>query len=162
MKWLKSIRFSQTGITFPYNGDSITWIYPWGNRGEGVFFSNTYLFGFHYFQGYWDRLNSLEELNTYAPKVQGFSNEEILIGYLKAKYILGTIVVLWDIDYQAKPSSFWAAMPNQSREHFLKDVVVLNCKGLKDASRLAKSSRTFSRVVVIYNGRVITDFDSSL
>lgn len=69
-------------------------------------------------------------------KLTGFDYLDILHVWVKTEYSGAHIILLTDINVEAKNLEFWAKIPRGQALEFLKDVVVLFCKDRTELERL--------------------------
>lgn len=69
-------------------------------------------------------------------KLLGFDQEEILSQWVYLKFPFDHIVILTDINVEAKNIQFWAKVPSFERQQFLKDVVVARYKDKSEVEKL--------------------------
>jgi hypothetical protein len=152
------MRFTKDGITFNYNDDEITWFWWW--RREvldvyGAYYSLIYDLYFYTFREYWIHVGAIGEKPTPSQKVTSFGWEEVLRSWARQTLRTGFYVVLYDINIESKPASFWRSVPDRDKIQFTKDLVALRCKSHIQAIELCDSIRTdFAIAIVVADGRV--------
>jgi hypothetical protein len=74
-----------------------------------------------------------------SPKLFGFDYPEILSQWIAFKYPREHIIVLLNINVQAKNIQFWAKVPQTDMKYFLQDTVILRCKDKSEVIRLVEN-----------------------
>jgi hypothetical protein len=69
-------------------------------------------------------------------KLTGFDYTDILSQWVSMKYPLDHVIILMNINVEAKNIQFWAKVPQVEIGNFLKDIVVLRCKDLSQLAQL--------------------------
>jgi len=69
-------------------------------------------------------------------KLVGFDYSTILVEWAKQKYPNQSLVILTNINVQAKSLEFWAKIPANSIGFFQKDVAILRCKDQTEMNTL--------------------------
>jgi hypothetical protein len=91
-----------------------------------------------------------------TPKLTGFDNLDILSVWVNAKYSGCNIVLLTDINVEAKDLEFWARIPKGQAMEFLKDIVILRCKDKTEIKKLIPSiGSKFALAYGFSNGKLI-------
>jgi hypothetical protein len=75
-------------------------------------------------------------------KLAGFDYLDILHVWVKSEYAGAHVIVLTEINAEAKDVEFWARIPKGQALEFLKDVVVLYCKDMSEIEKLVPSIGT--------------------
>jgi predicted transcriptional regulator len=83
--------------------------------------------------------NIYSEETTTFKKLTGFDYTDILSQWVSTKYLYDHIIVLMNINVEAKNIQFWAKIPQTEIEHFLKDIVILRCKDQTQLIRLIEN-----------------------
>lgn len=155
------MKLSKAGITFEYHGDQITWNWPW-NRGVARYWKyHSALFSqdFNNFREYWKRIgedSTMLAVRNQGGKVFGFSIEELIKCWSKHNWQNQYIVVLTDVDQNAKGADFWSKLPQARRLTFVEEVVVLKCEDRsKVISLLECIEPSFASATGLVNGCVI-------
>lgn len=127
MKFSSPIRFSKKGIDLRYRNyiAFIAWAWFVPMNGVKAVFQNA------------DTPVSQPYRNS--AKLQGFEIEELLAQWIGLKHPKEHIIVLTDINVQAKNIQFWARVPKTDMQFFLKDIVVLHCKDKTEVLRLLEN-----------------------
>ena len=121
------IRINKKGITFDYNNDHLTWLW-WWNRFPGIKYESLiYEAGFLSLKQYWMYAGSVDRPLPVS-KLKGYSVEEMINAWIKLYCRIGLYVVLYDINPEAKPATFWRTIPDKDKKQLLNDVVILSCK----------------------------------
>lgn len=76
------------------------------------------------------------------PKLEGFDYLDILHVWVKSEYSGSHVVILTDVNTEAKDVEFWARIPKGQALEFLKDVIILNCKDKTELEKLVPSIGT--------------------
>jgi hypothetical protein len=123
MKFSSPITFSKKGIEFRYKQYLmfIAWMWFVPFTGREVMFSNTETAGEPY---------------RNSAKLNGFDFEEVISQWVYLKYPREHLIILVNINVEAKNIQFWAKVPKTDSKHFLKDLVVLYCKDKTEVLRL--------------------------
>lgn len=134
------------------------WYWPW-NRTKGAYYSHKLD---EFFNSKKEMLCALSsELSI--PRVEGFTFEGIISEWAKHNLRHGFFVILYDINPETKPSTFWRSLPYREAVHFSKDIVVLKTKDYTEAKRLCYSiPKNFAKAIVIKKGDWVTDNDIDL
>lgn len=149
------MRISKKGITFNYNNDEITWIWWWARATRCVFFSLIYDRHFPSLKYYWMHVG-LAEKPMPLTKIRGFSLEAILRAWIKVNLRIGYYVVLYNINVQSKPTSFWRSIPDKDKTQLLSDIVLLKCKDSDEVVSLCDSISTdFASALGVQDGVAI-------
>ncbi len=84
---------------------------------------------------------SKEKLIPYknSSKLDGANYEDIISQWIFFKYPKNHIIVLTNINVDAKNIQFWAKVPKTDTLHFMKDVVILHCKDRTEVLRLIEN-----------------------
>src|SRR5438445_100940 len=77
-----------------------------------------------------------ERDNVPFKKLVSFDYTEILSQWIYFKFPYDHVIVLSNINVQAKNIQFWAKIPQKEVPHFLKDIVILRCKDVSELVRL--------------------------
>lgn len=155
---------SWSGLWFKYQGDELIYLWPWIREvqsGNGGYFKYRSL----HLEGYYSSLaeylisvgkheannsNKLNNIKSY------YWDTEILPSWIKDKLRFGLHVVLYNINAQGKPSSFWEAIPSDKRLHFVKDVVVLHCKTMRELQKICDTVEgSFATAIGVKDGTII-------
>jgi hypothetical protein len=75
-------------------------------------------------------------------KVNSFTIEEVFALLVPLYFSKLNIVVLTNINIEAKNLAFWAKVPLMEMPHFMKDVIILRCKDKTEAIRLVENITT--------------------
>ena len=66
--------------------------------------------------------------------------------------------MLYDLDPSQKPSLLWSKLPAELKTELTKDIVVVNCKGLRLVQEICDStSRSFAVALGVKDGRIVRD-----
>lgn len=145
------MRISKKGITFNYNNDEITWFW-WWVRDYTAFFSLIYNFHFDSFKEYWQKVGSTDRPLPIS-KLKGYTVETMIEAWVRQYCRVGTYLVLYDINVEAKPASFWRTIPDKDKTQLLSDIVVLECKDVVQASRLITAiPDDFAKAMLVRDG----------
>jgi hypothetical protein len=149
------LKFSVTGVKFSYAGDTI--FFRWSTKKGQRWWSENYLHGFDSLREYWKYVGSAEKDIIYpGSRFQGYSYLELLTQWVGYTYGSLNIVVLKDLNPQAKGLSFWARIPREKATELLNDVVVLHCSDKAEVNRLVDSiGEEFADAYGFSNGRLI-------
>jgi hypothetical protein len=74
-----------------------------------------------------------------SDKLTGFDVGELIPEWVKFKYPSEHLIVLTEVNVQAKNIQFWAKVPKTESQFFLKDLVVLFCKDKSEVIRLVEN-----------------------
>lgn len=155
------IRFSKEGITFDYNNDEITWLWWWIRRHGGKLVSLVYAAAFSSFKEYWIHVGSVEKPMPVA-KIRGFEIKDLISTWVWRKFRNGHFVILWDLNLDAKPATFWRSIPDRDKKILSSEVVVLACKGYDEMRMLCDSiDENFALALGTCDGHVVYSNDSS-
>lgn len=147
------IRLHKEGITFSYNNDEITWFWWWTRF--RTYYSLIYDFHFNTIKDYWIHVGSVEK-PVPMTKIRGFSLLDPLKAWIKYHFRVGYYVILFDINVEAKPASFWRSIPDRDKKLFNSELVVLTCKDAKEMTTLCDSvDKNFAAAMGIVNGEVV-------
>lgn len=92
-----------------------------------------------------------------SSKLQGASYLEMISEWVSFKYPKNHIIVLTDINVQAKNVQFWAKVPKTDMIHFVKDMVILYCQDKSEVIRLVENiPSTFAEAHGYSAGELIT------
>lgn len=148
------MRISKKGITFNYNNDEITWVWWWA-RIAYPFYSMIYDLKFFSFKEYWQHIGRMDKPLGLA-KIKGYSLQSLVYSWAKLNCRVGHYVLLFDINVEAKPASFWRSIPDRDKKELLEDLVVLKCKDEAEIESLCNSiSRDFATAIGIQDGYVV-------
>ena len=149
------MKISKQGITFEYNNDEITWSWWWTRTSNWPFFSLIYNYHFKSFKQYWVHVGSVKEKPMGLVKLRGVSMETLIRAWVKFACRDGFYVVLYDINVDAKPASFWRSIPDKDKKQLLEDAVVLRCKDAEEAKQLCDSIEdNFAQALAVSDGYV--------
>lgn len=149
------MRISKKGITFNYNNDEITWIWWWARQYSLAFYSLIYAFSFKSFKEYWQHVGRHDKPLGVA-KIKGYSLQALVYAWARLHCRSGHYVLLFDINVEAKPATFWRSIPDRDKKELLQDLVVLNCKDENEIQSLCDSiSRDFATAIGIRDGHVV-------
>jgi hypothetical protein len=84
-------------------------------------------------------IGRVEAMPKTESKLSGFTYHEILAQWVYSKYYNENLIVLTDINVEAKDIQFWAKVPQTEMGHFLKDVVIVHCKDKGEVQRLVEN-----------------------
>lgn len=153
------MKVTAEGIDFNYNNDVVTWLWPWNRSYKRKFQSLIYDTEFKSLKDYWIHVGQQDRPDSYKRvkgKVSGFPLKEAIEDWIKFNLRTGCHVVLWDINLDAKPASFWRTIPEHLRIQFTSDIVVLSCKDHQEASNLCTVIETsFANACAVSGGDVI-------
>lgn len=121
MKFSSPISFSKKGLYFKNSRYRI--FFPWGNP-----------FKYHLID-----VPQVTIPYENSSKLKGMSYEDIISEWVLAKHRNNHIVVLTNINVQAKNIQFWAKVPTTDMVHFVKDIVILHCTDKTEVSRLVEN-----------------------
>lgn len=148
------MRISKKGITFNYNNDEITWLWWWA-RISYPFRSLIYDLGFYSFKEYWQHVGRTERPLSIS-KIRGYPMADMIDAWIKLHCRTGIYVVLYDINVEAKPATFWRSIPDKDKTQLLSDVVVLKCKDTDEMKSLCDSiSKDFAQAYGTSDGCVV-------
>lgn len=150
------MKISKQGITFNYNNDEITWLWWWKRTNSNCpYFSLVYNYWFLNFRQYWLKVGGSER-NLPTSKIQGYSMENLISSWIKFNCRTGCYVLLYDINVESKPASFWRTIPDRDKTQLLADVVLLRCKDWDEIQRLCDSITTnFATAAGIKDGHIV-------
>jgi hypothetical protein len=78
---------------------------------------------------------------------------DMVAAWVKLHCRTGIYVILYDINVEAKPATFWRSIPDKDKTQLLSDVVVLKCKDTNEAKALCDSiSKDFAESYAIQDG----------
>lgn len=152
------IRLSKKGITFDYNNDEITWFWWWA-REFAAFSSFIYNLNFNRFNEYWQHVGRATN-HLPVSKIQGFDIEDLIAAWVKLKYRTGNYVILYNINVEAKPATFWRSIPDRLKTELLSDIVILNGNSGKSAGDLVGAiPKSFATAVMVCDGQIYWTLD---
>lgn len=149
------LALSKHGVKFPYGIDTI--IFRWRKVDNQRWWSENFLRGFTSLREYWRYVGATERELTYpGTRFQGYSYMEMLTQWVNYTYGKLNIVVLKDINHEAKGLSFWARLPKEKAAELLNDIVVLHCSDKAEVNRIVDSiGPDFADAYGFSNGRLI-------
>jgi hypothetical protein len=156
---LLGLRINTKGISFDYHGDRMVYVFPWSRiQKDAKYFSTTHSQTFDTLIDYWTYIGALQKGIRTGKKIQGYSYQEVFIRWMKVYYSLGEWIMLFDVNYEAKPKQFWESLPQGSRVEMLKDIVVLQCNGIKEVIRVCENvPSNFALALGFSDGEIISD-----
>lgn len=80
-----------------------------------------------------------EDETAMPSKLYGLDYSELITEWISKVYKFQHIIVLNNINVEAKNIQFWAKLPTTSRSPFLKDVVILRCTDKSEVMRLVEN-----------------------
>lgn len=137
MKFKFPFRLSWAGIIRVWSDDRI--LYTWLSILTFAF----YFFSFKYttsfvninnYQKYREQVQS--EIGGKYRKLRGLEYSDIVSQWVYLKFPFEHIIILSNINVEAKNIEFWAKVPKTEAIHFLKDIVLLRCKDISEMNRL--------------------------
>lgn len=135
MKFSLPFKLSREGISISYKGDTLTysWIpFFWGevhSKYTGLTYAE--------FKYYKKHISDIEKQGF--KKLLGFDYLDIISQWISLKFPVDHIIILLNINVEAKNVQFWAKIPQTEIGHFLKDTVVLRCKDESEMERLVSN-----------------------
>lgn len=152
-------KINKQGVSFPYAGDVITWVWPWkGLQGQPRYKSSLYRKEFNTFREYWKMCGraELEFAQSSDQKLLGFSFYEVLGDWSKDAYPSSFVLILKDVDPSRKGPTFWSRLSDTQIRAFNKDIVVMRCKDKMQAAEMLESiPRDFAEAYILKNGLLI-------
>jgi len=82
----------------------------------------------------------LEGFRKPYEKLQGIDYIDIISEWVNTKYRFEHVIILININVQAKNIEFWANVPQTHAIQFLKEVVILKCKDKSELQRLVQNT----------------------
>jgi hypothetical protein len=153
------MKITKLGIHFTQkNGDVLVRIWPWARDTSGLYkyYSIVHDRYFTSKRGYKEFLSTTEMVHR-APKVKGYLFEDLLLAWVKINFSGQRVVVLTDIDVNAKSASFWDKVPHYNRQAFQDDIVVLHCDTDDNLLDLTDSiDNSFAVAYGFKNGNLVT------
>lgn len=121
MKLSFPIKISRKGISFIYKGEVSFFRWAWKSKIE--------------------KIEDRPTISIIVPtkKLTGLDYSEILFQWAYLVYPDDHIIVLHNINVEAKNVGFWAKIPLEQVKHFIKDVVILRCKDISEMTRLVNN-----------------------
>lgn len=151
------MKINKQGITFKYRGDDLTWIWWWNRTNGFKYDSATYQKHFESIPNY--LIYTGQQTIPFSPsneKLKGLNYQELIEQWAYYELKFGFNVVLFDIVLQAKPASYWNALGLSDRSKFLQDIVILNCKSIKEVIEICDSiDINFARAIGVNCGNII-------
>jgi hypothetical protein len=93
-----------------------------------------------------------------SDKLTGFDIGDLIPEWVKFKYPSEHLIVLTEVNVQAKNIQFWAKIPKTDSQFFLKDLVVLFCKDKSEVIRLVENiPRDFADAKGFSAGELLID-----
>jgi hypothetical protein len=93
-----------------------------------------------------------------SDKLTGFDIGEIIQEWVRFKYPSEHLIILTEVNVQAKNIQFWAKVPKTESQFFLKDLVVLFCKDKSEVIRLVENiPRDFADAKGFSAGELLID-----
>lgn len=132
------MKINPKGVSFTYYGDIILFYWPWKREGY-KFKSNVLNLKFNSFKEYWKQIGALSEVTRRSKNITGRSWPEVLDFWVTCNYPTDIVVVAYDINYCAKPKSFWVNLPKEVISTMQKDIVIFTCKDLNQAIDIKNS-----------------------
>jgi hypothetical protein len=77
-----------------------------------------------------------EDEETRPSKLYSLDYQSLITDWVSKAYKFQHIIVLTNVNVEAKNIQFWAKVPTTSMSHFLKDVVILRCSDKSEVIRL--------------------------
>lgn len=121
MKFSSPIRFSKKGIVLRNKKYSL--VLPWTNP----------------FKYYITEYASVDLPYKNSSKLKGLEYNDLISEWVALKHPVSHVVVLTNINVEARNIQFWAKVPKTDMIHFVKDLVVLQCKDKTEVIRLAEN-----------------------
>lgn len=90
------------------------------------------------------RYHTIEYATTTIPyknssKLQGIEYNDVISEWVTLKYPLNHLIILTNINVEAKNIQFWAKVPKTDMIQFVKDLVILHCQDRSEVVRLAEN-----------------------
>lgn len=134
------IKLTRKGIIFRYHMDDILYRWPWKrSENKEPYYSREFSLNFSFMREYWTHSGAVSEHVRSNGSISGNSLEEVILQWATSKYPFTTMVVLWDIDYEAKPREFWETLPSTKLKAISQDVSVFHCSRLREALKIYDS-----------------------
>lgn len=131
------LEFTKEGVWFPYKGDEVLRSWPWKKiDGNNKYRCSSRLGSYLNFANY---KASLDERGVVNGKITGFSLSHIILNWAGIHLRSGFNVVLFDVNVNSRNSDFWDRIPDFQKKQLTKDVVVLNCKDMREVKHLCDS-----------------------
>jgi hypothetical protein len=138
------MRLNSTGIVFSEQGDVVTWLWPWKRpHSEFRVRSLTYGMAFDSLKSYWKYVGGITPLqeSVFAKdeRLKGYELERVLWTWVNFTHPGKNVVILHNLDPEAKGTSFWLRIPQDKVRELLNDIVVIRCDSQKDVIDLVDS-----------------------
>jgi hypothetical protein len=137
MKFKLPFSLSWTGIIRVWSDDLL--VYPW----LSIFTFAFYFISFKYSTSFVNidkyleyRKQVLGEVGEEYRKLLGIDYSDIISQWVYLKFPFEHIIVLSNVNVEAKNIQFWARIPQTESIHFLKDLIILRCKDVSEMNRL--------------------------
>lgn len=154
------LKLSITGVKFSYANDTI--FFRWNRKNGPRWWSENFLKGFESLRDYWKFVGMAEKDSAYpGTRFQGYSYVELLTQWVGYVYGSLNVVVIKDINPEARGLSFWARIPKEKASELMNDFVVLHCSDKAEVNRIVDSiGEDFADAYGFSNGRLINFSDN--
>lgn len=148
------MRLSTLGIWIEFGKDRLCRVWPWKRGYPLKWYSQNLDTYFPSKQSYMENFSKFERKR--GENQIGIDLGEILLEWVQFSYSKQIIVVLFDINVAEKSSTFWDKVPYDRRSVFVKDVVILKCKDIRQAVQIVDSTYSnFAKAFAFKNGKII-------
>lgn len=152
------MKITKQGIVFKTKTGFLTWLWWWG-RQEGFKYLTPSGNRFFSIEDYYMTLGArVAPLPAPAEKkkVNGYDYDDIVTMWSELYLKVGCWVVMYDINTQRKPATYWQLMGQSDRMAFTQDLVTLKCKDMGEAYQICNSvDRDFAKAMVIDCGEIV-------
>ena len=130
---------NKEGISFPYHGDQLLWIWWWKREGQAKYFSSLFDQHFLDLKDYWQFVGAWNAACR-KEKIEGFHDYEIFTTWAKYSFLRQpAVVILRNINVEMKTTKFWQSVGGYARRQLLKDIAVLYFGNVKEATEVLYS-----------------------
>lgn len=153
------MKVNKLGIRYRYFSDTITYVWPWKRKECNLgytYLSSEYSFKFNSFKEYWSHSGAISERIRREGNITGHSIEEVLSSWVSSKFPFKHLVILWDIDYKAKPEQFWRTLPKTKIQAMSKDIVVFHCNDKTELYKIHDSIKAdgLGECIMVIDGEI--------